>query len=183
MPDGLIVEVVGLDRLIERLSPEQVRKGILAGLDVARVRAHRTLAENLSGRILGSSSGRWNLRRRISTRVEESNTEFVVIITNTARWRWKGKEGSLLKVHEDGATIVPRDPGGYLRFKWGKGKNDWAQVKKVVIPARRPLSKTMQEIKSSAVNDVRLGLIRSLRGGPMQAPDVRSQIFRQRTLR
>lgn len=180
MPDGLIVEVVGLDRLIERLSPDQARKGILAGLDVARVRAHRTLAENLSGRILGSSSGRWNLRRQISTRIEVNGTEFVAIITNTARWRWKGKEGSLLEVHEKGATIVPRDPGKVLSFEVG---NERIFAKKVTIPARRPLSRTMQELKSSAINDVRLGLIRSLRGGPMQAPDVRSQLFRQRTLR
>lgn len=161
MADGLSYEVEGLEDVIERLSPREAERALRNGMQVGVLRARRQLTKNLGGTILKRRTGA--LVGATSTEVQSNENEVVGIITNTARWRWKGKEGSLLEVHEKGATIVPRDPGKVLSFKVG---NERIFAKKVVIPARKPMSTSIEEVKPKVKEDIRKALFRRLNGEP-----------------
>lgn len=166
MADGLSYEVEGLEDVIERLSPREAERALRRGMQAAVLGFRRELTRNLSGAILKRRTGA--TVNATSTEVQASEDEIVGIITNTARWRWRGKEGSLLAVHEYGATIKARQEfsahGGYLRFRWGKGKNDYATVREVKIPARKPFAKTFEARKVATVNVLRTSLLRQLLG-------------------
>ena len=175
MSDGLSYEIEGLDKMISRLSPVEAEKALRNGMQVAVLRARRQLTTNLSGKILKRRTGA--TVGATSTEVQSNENEVVGIITNTARWRWKGRQGSLLQVHEDGATIKPRQGasytlvgdrivrgGGVLRFELG-GKVIYTR-KPIVIPARKPMSTSIEEVKPKVKEDIRKALFRRLNGEP-----------------
>ncbi len=159
MADTFRIESEGIDKVIKLLNPEQVKKGLSAGMQTVVLGVRRVFTRNLSGGILKRHQG--GLVRGIFTRVENKSQEVVGIIGNTARWKYKGRSGSLLRVHEEGATIKPRKPGGFLVFTIGGVK---VFTRKVVIPARRPLEKSVKARLKFVVNNLRTALLRQLRG-------------------
>jgi hypothetical protein len=164
MADGLSYEIEGLEDVINRLSPVEAEKALRNGMQVAVLRGHRQLSENLTGKILKRRTGRVvSPANMISTEVRSDGGEVTGTIAHLARWRWRGRQGSLLAVHEYGATIVPRDPKRFLVFEVD-GKKIFA--KRVTIPARKPMSRTLEEIRPKVVGDIREALRRRLNGEP-----------------
>jgi len=159
MADRYTIEVKGIESLRMRLSPESFRKGLLQGMEVAVITLRRELTDNLTGRILKRRSG--ILAEGITNRVRETKDLVVGEVGNTVRWRYGSRSGPLLLVHEKGATITPRKPGGFLRFKIGE---DWITTKKVVIPAREPVKKAVKAKLTAMLNNIRTALLRKLGG-------------------
>ncbi len=159
MADDYRIEIEGFDSLRQRLTPEKMRRGLRTGMQIVTFQLKSDLIENLRGRILKRQNG--NLSGGVTSEVVEEDGSIIGQIGNTVRWRWKGRSGSLLEVHEKGATIRPREPGGYLRFKIGQ---NWITTKQVVIPAREPVKKTVQAKLIAIKNNLRTALLRELRG-------------------
>lgn len=159
MADQFSLEISGIDSLKRRLSPKNFREGMASGMQKGVLGMERKLRENLSGPILKRDLG--GLVRASFSRVEEESDEVVGEVGNTARWRYRFKSGSLLEVHEEGAVIRPRKRGGFLRFKID-GKEIFA--KKAVIPARKPLERSIKSRVVATQNIIRTALLRKLRG-------------------
>jgi phage gpG-like protein len=133
-------QLAQLKKKLEGLSPKQsgsiMRK---AFLELATQVQHR-LVDNVSGRILNVRTG--NLRRSIHVRMfDRSNTYSALIGSGVLT----GNRVVYANIHETGGIIRPK----YKKFLVFKphGANYWVRTKMVKIPARRYMSRTIEEMQ------------------------------------
>lgn len=106
---------------------------------------------NVNNRILRIRTGRLLQSWSKPPRIVESGNRITATPGSTLRYS---------RIHETGGIIRPVPPNKYLRFF---GDSGWVQVKRVVIPARRYISKAIAEVKAQKSRFLRMAFDEAIR--------------------
>jgi len=111
------------------------------GMNRLGVMLERQVKKNLSGPILNVQSGR--LRSSIGHETEASGDTVTTKV---------GSNVVYLPVHEFGAIITPKN-ASHLIIPQSAGS--FRRVSQVVIPERRPLRRSWEQVRDSAIQDLK----------------------------
>lgn len=113
------------------LMPQQIDKGMEAGVRAASIMLAGEIQDLLDGEVLNKQTGK--LWRSFSNPkvYKRAGRWFGIVGTNVVYGA----------IHEFGGTIIPRN-AEFLRFKVG---GNWVQTKKVTIPARPYVGRAFRE--------------------------------------
>jgi phage gpG-like protein len=146
------IKVTGAEKIQNRLSRENVRAGIHAGVDKGvKIVAHSVMTEALTGQVLNRRTG--NLLRNIRSDVSPPGPRVTgrVFVASGAPYG---------AIHEYGGVIVPRQAKA-LTFRVGGA---WVRTQRVVMPERSFLRSTLARKKPEVIAIIEREVAQRLNG-------------------
>lgn len=148
MIGGLGIQVLGATEVAQKLSglPQKLDLAERRAVQRGALKAESVWKRKASGDVLHVRTGAY--RVAINAGPVESDAGRIQARVGSRR----GPASKYAPVHEFGAVIVPKTKP-YLVFKTRDGA--WVSTKRVVIPARRPMGQTLDEVRPIVAEDFR----------------------------
>jgi phage gpG-like protein len=145
---GLGIQVLGATETAKKISdlPVKLHLAEIRAVNVGRIKAERVFRRKVSGEVLKVRTGAY--RASITSGAPEDVQGRIEAKVGVRR----GPASRYAGVHETGAVIVPKRAKA-LVFQLPDGR--WVRTQKVVIPARRPLGKTFDEVQPEVLEKFR----------------------------
>jgi phage gpG-like protein len=138
------IQVLGVDEVSRKLKdlPAKLDRAEQRATNVLAVKAQSSWKRKATGDLLKVRTGAYRAAINAAPAVKVAPGGYEAVVGSR-----QGPASKYAPVHEYGATIRPKNKP-YLVFKTADGK--WVSVKQVVIPARRLMGKTLDEIRPLA---------------------------------
>lgn len=169
------VQLAQLKRKLQMLSPKSSDSIMKRAFVTLAVDVQHKLVDNVSGKILHVRTG--NLRRSIQVRMFETSNTYGALIGSGVL---TGKRVVYANIHETGGTIYPKKGqflyfqvqnssriatmrGGYQMLKNPRAESTWVRARVVRIPARRYMSRTIEEMQPKTMTILKQSIEDQLR--------------------
>lgn len=160
-------QLASIMRRLDNVSPEDKYRVLRRAMDSVMNVVRNQLVQNTSGKILNVRTGR--LRSSMQSRVFSSGS-IGTMIGVAGSGVLQGNRVKYANIHETGGVIRPKK-GKYLTIPIRSGKashsskiEGFRRVKQVTIPARKYMSKSLEEVSDRLIDVLKAGINKGLEG-------------------
>jgi len=158
-------QLASIMKRLDNVSPEDKYRVLRRAMDSVMNVVRNQLVANVNNKILNVRTG--NLMKSMQSRVFGEGQSLVGIAGSGIL---TGKRMKYADIHETGGVIRPKH-GKYLTIPIRSGKAShsskivsFRKVKQVVIPARKYMSKSLQEVSDRLIDVLKAGINKGLEG-------------------